>query len=190
MIRYDKSGVIFQFTRDERVSKANLDKFIMEAFRFLVEKDHFHLVMHLLEEHESILQKQWRACNEIIIQSFARSPCFYEIKIGVFMKFEDYFEYGNYDRILEAIEGHFSKESKYQVIANSINPLLTPLCLLDLLFKIREKHNVLEFRCKEVQDQITKQCRSVLINFTNPKEVRAMVNQRDIFGMSAMSYME
>ena len=108
LIRHDKSGVIFQFARDDRVTRDNLNKFVMEAFRFLIEKDHFHLVMQLLEKYEPILQKQWRGCNEIIIQSFARSPCFYEVKIAIFVRFEENFEYGSYDRLLEAVERHFA----------------------------------------------------------------------------------
>ena len=138
--------------RDERVSLANKNKFILEAFRFSVEKDHFHISMHLLDDHESILLKQCKTCNEIIIQSFARSPFFFDIKIAIFDKFEDTFDYGSYDRLLEAIESHFAKENMEEhIIANSINPLLTPLCLYELLVKIKEKHNVLEFRVKDIQ---------------------------------------
>lgn len=43
---------------------------------------------------------------------------------------------------------------------------------------------------KDIQTQIDKQCRAILIHLNNPKEIRAMVNQKDFFGKSAMSYME
>ena len=56
------------------------------------------------------------------------------------------FEYHDLDRLLEAIESHFLHEIEHSIIVNSINPLLAPLSLLNLLYKMKERHHVLEFR--------------------------------------------
>lgn len=181
LINFDKVGVIFQYLRDSRLEPDHLKVFVLEAFRYTMKLERFDLSIRLFNTYDTMLLKERVACNDILIASFARSPFMYEIKIYMLELFEQNFGYSNYDRLLTSIEGHFSSEEPgKQVISNCINSLVTSFVLIDLLYNIMEKHNVLEFRCNCLIELILMQCQCILVNLNMPKEIRAMVNQNAI----------
>ena len=152
LIKYNRAGCIFLLIEDSHMKEANKHQFLLEVFRYSMQREQLTIAIRLMFMYEKILIKEAQILNEIIVTSFARSPFFFEIKLFILDKFLKTMDYQQCDRLIEAIESHFLGDTADGILANNINPILTSLLLLEFLLRLKNAYNVFEFRVEQLSD--------------------------------------
>lgn len=85
--------MIFEFTEDFEVSGQNRETMIIEAFRYFMIRNILDLAVMIWENYDVFLIKHSNTCIESVIQSFASSPQFLQIKLYILEKLKHKFKY-------------------------------------------------------------------------------------------------
>jgi hypothetical protein len=89
LVKFDRVGIIFLLIEDDRLDIKLCEKFILDVFKYSIEREEFAIAVRLLGHSESLLVSHAEEINDYLYTCFSRSPYYFEIKLYILDKFFD-----------------------------------------------------------------------------------------------------
>ena len=105
-------------------------------------------------------------------------------------EFIDVLRYEQVERFLNAIEYFVTGDKQYTYLVTNVNPMLTGVKIINVLFLMSKRFPVSDFRATTLIEIVTLQCQQILVNLYMPNELKISVRRKDLANHNSLYYME
>ena len=112
------------------------------------------------------------------------------LKTHILAEFMEVLKYQQVERLLNALESFIIGEKKNTYLVTNVNPMLTGVKIINVIFIMSERYPVCEFRAGTLIEILTNQCRQILVNLYMPNELKISVRRKDLANRNSLYYME
>ena len=190
MFKYRVLDTLFDFAESLELQESSREQFAVEFFRYTMIHDMPDMTILIQDHYEVFLFKQTDNCIEAIIQSCQKNSLHMRLKTHILTQFMEVLKYQQVERLLNALESFITGDIKNTYLVSNVNPMLTGVKIINVLFLMSKRYPVCEFRASTLIEMLTDQCRQILVNLYMPTELKISVRRKDLDNHNSLYYME
>ena len=159
MFKYKMLDILFEFAESLELKDHCREQFAVEFFRYSLTHEMLDMTILIQYHYEVYLFKQTDNCIEAIISAFNKSSLNARLKTYVLNEFIEVLKYEQVERLLNCMENFITCDKAHSYLVTNVNPMLTAVKIINILFKMSSRYPVSEFRATTLMEIVTEQSR-------------------------------
>ena len=137
---------LFEFAESLELNDSCREQFAVEFFRYTLINGMLDMTVFIQDHYEVYLFKQTNNCIESLISAFDKNSLHARLKTHILNEFIEVLKYEQVERLLNAMEKFITGNKNSTYLVTNVNPLLTGVKIINVLFKMANRYPVCEFR--------------------------------------------